>query len=61
LRANGCPWNEETCSFAAVGGHHDVLKWAIKNGCPNSDDSESETSDANSESEFESEYVSESE
>jgi len=44
-----------------VGGHHDVLKWAIKNGCPNSDDSESETSDANSESESESEYVSESE
>ena len=34
LRANGCPWNEYTCTSAAKGGHLDVLKWARANGCP---------------------------
>jgi hypothetical protein len=24
---NGCPWNVNVCSFAASGGHLDVLKW----------------------------------
>jgi hypothetical protein len=34
LRANGCPWEEETCSNAAWGGHLGVLQWARQNGCP---------------------------
>ena len=34
LRANGCPWDEHTCSNAAKGGHLEVLKWARANGCP---------------------------
>ena len=33
-RANGCPWNEETCANAAKGGHLSVLQWAQANGCP---------------------------
>jgi hypothetical protein len=33
-RENGCPWDEETCSAAAEGGHLEVLKWARENGCP---------------------------
>lgn len=33
-RANGCPWNEETCSSAARGGHLGVLQWARRHGCP---------------------------
>ena len=27
-RANGCPWNAETCYRAAKGGHLEVLHWA---------------------------------
>eukprot|EP00605_Chrysophyceae_sp_TOSAG23-4_P000660 GSChrysophyteH1.ASY1.ANO1.742.1 assembled CDS len=23
-----CPWHEDTCSNAALGGHLDVLQWA---------------------------------
>ena len=34
LRANGCPWNEETCQAAAKGGHLEVLQWLRRNGCP---------------------------
>ena len=34
LRANGCPWNEGTCSGAAQGGHLKVLQWLRQNGCP---------------------------
>ena len=34
LRANGCPWDEETCAAAARGGHLEVLQWARQNGCP---------------------------
>ena len=30
----GCPWNEWTCSNAAMNGHLEVLKWARENGCP---------------------------
>ena len=33
-RANGCPWNEWTCTAAAKGGHLEVLQWARENGCP---------------------------
>jgi hypothetical protein len=32
-RANGCPWDESTCSDAALGGHMAVLQWAHANGC----------------------------
>ena len=34
LRANECPWDEETCMWAAEGGHLEVLQWAHENGCP---------------------------
>ena len=33
-RANGCGWDWTTCSFAALGGHLEVLQWAKTNGCP---------------------------
>jgi len=33
-RANGCPWDEWTCAYAAAGGHLAVLQWARANGCP---------------------------
>ena len=33
-RANGCPWDEWTCTNAAEGGHLEVLQWARANGCP---------------------------
>ena len=33
FRANGCPWNVDTCSLAADGGHLEVLQWARANGC----------------------------
>ena len=37
-RDNGCPWDEDTCAFAAEAGQLDALKWARENGCPwNSD------------------------
>ena len=32
-KANGCPWNEETCALAALYGHLDALKWAREHGC----------------------------
>jgi len=34
LWANGCSWDESTCSEAARGGHREVLHWARANGCP---------------------------
>ena len=34
LRAEGCPWDEDTCFSAAKGGHFEVLQWARANGCP---------------------------
>ena len=34
LRANGCPWDEHTCTIAAHRGHLEVLQWARQNGCP---------------------------
>ena len=33
-RQNGCPWDWMTCTFAAKGGHLEVLQWARENGCP---------------------------
>ena len=33
LRANGCPWYEDTCWSSARGGHLEVLQWARANGC----------------------------
>jgi len=32
-RQNGCPWDGRTCSWAARGGHLEVLQWARENGC----------------------------
>ena len=32
-RESDCPWDEETCAYAAE-GHLEVLKWAHANGCP---------------------------
>ena len=34
LHANGCPWSELTCAWAAKCGHLEVLQWARANGCP---------------------------
>ena len=34
LRAEGYPWDPDTCARAAGGGHLEVLKWARENGCP---------------------------
>jgi hypothetical protein len=31
---NGCSWNEDTCSYAALNGHLDCLEYAHENGCP---------------------------
>jgi hypothetical protein len=33
-KANGCPWNERTCAFAARGGRIEVLMWAREHECP---------------------------
>ena len=33
-RANGCPWTEMTCEYAAIRKRTEVLKWARENGCP---------------------------
>ena len=33
LRANGCPWDGETCEWAVRGGHVELLAWARANGC----------------------------
>ena len=34
LRVDDCPWDEDTCTFAALGGHLEVLQWLRANGCP---------------------------
>ena len=34
LRSEGCPWDEVPCTYAANGGHLDVLKWLRSEGCP---------------------------
>ena len=28
------PWDEQTCYWAATGGHLDVPRWAREKGCP---------------------------
>src|ERR1700688_4508363 len=33
-RANGFPWDTNTCTYTAKNGHLEILKWVIKNGCP---------------------------
>jgi len=33
-RANGAPWDRNTCANAAGGGHLELLKWAYANGAP---------------------------
>jgi hypothetical protein len=33
-KERGCPWDEDTCSWAALGGHLKVLKWAWEHRCP---------------------------
>ena len=30
----GCPWDEDTCRYAAEEHHLEVLKYARENGCP---------------------------
>ncbi len=34
VRANGCPWDENTCGFAARSGYLNILKWLRANGYP---------------------------
>ena len=34
MRANGCPWNWDTCYEAVDQGHVEVLRWARENGAP---------------------------
>jgi hypothetical protein len=31
---HGCPWDEDTCVYAACNGHLECLKYAHMNGCP---------------------------
>jgi hypothetical protein len=33
-RENHCPWDQDTCEFAADYGELEVLRWAIEHGCP---------------------------
>jgi len=30
----GCPWDEETCEYAATNGDLECLKYAREHGCP---------------------------
>ena len=32
--SQGCPWNEDTCSSAAAGGHREALKFERHKECP---------------------------
>jgi hypothetical protein len=34
LHENGCPWDEDTCSSAAINSNINCLKYAHENGCP---------------------------
>ena len=31
---HGCPWDSNTCSYAAGAGHLEVLRYAHEHGCP---------------------------
>jgi hypothetical protein len=33
-REHDCPWDSNTCLFAASRGHLEVLQWARAHGCP---------------------------
>ena len=33
-RREGFPWDSDTCSQAASGGHLSILQWARSRGCP---------------------------
>ena len=33
-RAQGCPWDSDTCAYAEENGLLEVLQWAVNNGCP---------------------------
>lgn len=30
---NGCPWDADTCYYAAANRHLELVKWARENGC----------------------------
>jgi hypothetical protein len=34
LRDNNCPWDSDCTSEAALGGHMQLLEWAVQQGCP---------------------------
>ncbi len=36
--SNGCPWDEKTYKYAAMGVHTEILQWISVNGCPNYDE-----------------------
>lgn len=38
LRKHGCPWDFNTCAFAAGNGHIEILEWLIIEGCPWNDE-----------------------
>jgi hypothetical protein len=33
-RANGCPWNALTYTYASANGHPEILQWLKENGVP---------------------------
>jgi hypothetical protein len=33
-RANGCTWTKRTLVKARARGYHELVNWAITNGCP---------------------------
>lgn len=37
LRVLGCPWDQRTIAFATARGHHDIVDWAVRHGCPGPD------------------------
>ena len=45
-RAEGCPWDKKTCSYAAESGHLAVLRWAQAQGCPFHGNDDSDFHDA---------------
>ena len=34
LHENGCPWDSDTCMYAATFEHWDCLQYAVDNKCP---------------------------
>lgn len=45
LRLSGCPWNRWTLINIARNGDFDILKWALQENCPITDDPEIKRSD----------------